>query len=364
MTNFNINDITDEINLCDDLQKLTVVNNKYFSRENGLITNALKAMGKITNPEEKKALAMNLNQLKSTLTELIAKKENLIKDLEIERKINNEKIDVTASANNIIYNSVGSFHPITKTTNDLKKILNHEGFAIIDGYNIETSYYNFGAVNTGVLHPARQSQDTIYIDKNTIFDDIKNSEHFASGDDDEFLLRTHTSAQQIRIAKNIIAKLKEEGVSEDDYKFKYATFGETYRNESDGTHSPMFHQVEVVCISRNLYVQDLIDVILLMLSKFFNISPQELKIKLRSSYFPFTVPSWEVDLFLESKNSFVEILGCGMVHPTVIENMGLNSKLYRGYALGAGIERLCMLKNNIGDLRRFFGADVEWLKAV
>jgi phenylalanyl-tRNA synthetase alpha chain len=340
------------------------IENKYLSRENGLITLEMKNLGKLS-PDEKKERGKELNELKKTIADAIAKQAEIIENLEIEEKINNEKIDVTAPANYESYNcSSGSIHPITKTINELKEIANEEGFAIFDGYDVENSEFNFSMLNTHKLHPARQTQDTIYIDKNTICDSIKNSDHFETSDDEEsdFLLRTHTSAQQIRIAKKITEKLRDRGVSPFEYEFKYATFGRTYRNESDGTHSPMFHQMEMVCVSDTLFVQDLIDIMMVILSKFFQISRDELKIRLRPSYFPFTVPSWEIDVFLPSKGEYVEILGCGMVHPKVLENMGLDSSIYRGYALGAGIERLCMLKYGIKDLRPFFGCDLNWLK--
>jgi phenylalanyl-tRNA synthetase alpha chain len=247
-------------------------------------------------------------------------------------------------------------------------ILTKYKFAIYAGdYDIENTYHNFTSLNTYKLHPARQSQDTIYINEESIDEEIlKNEKYFKNEEGDfEFLLRTHTSAQQTRIAHNIIEKIKKDHDEEDgeiDFKFKYATLGRTYRNESDGTHSPMFHQVELVAISSNIYPQDLIDMITNFLSDFFEILKEDLKINLRANYFPFTNPSWEVDLFLPSRNSWIEILGCGMIHEKVIENMGLDSKIYRGYALGAGLERLCMLKNNIPDLRSFFESDVEWLK--
>ena len=358
-----ITEIRNEIESCLNFKDLVSLNNKYLSRENGIVSNAMKNLGKISSPEEKKKYGADLNIIKKMIIESISFREKELQDIETENKIKNEKIDVTAPANYIIHQSIGSLHPITKTINELKKILDTEGFAIFDGYDIETTYQNFSLLNTDKLHPARQTQDTIYVNKNTINKEIRDSDYFSAPEDDkDFLLRTHTSAQQIRIAKKIINTLKKENVSKDNYKFKYATLGSTYRNESDSTHSPMFHQVELVCVSPNLYLQDLINVLMVTLSKFFNLSIDELKIKLRSSYFPFTVPSFEIDVFLPSKNEYVEILGCGMVHPSIIEAMGLDSKIYRGYAAGAGIERLCMLRNDIKDLRKFFQPNIEWLQ--
>ncbi len=362
--NFNIEDINLRISNAKSTNELNSIEKEFLARENGKITLALQNLGKLS-PDERKSLGAELNKLKGAILQSIKTQEKIILDNEILEKIKNEKIDVTAPANYHSYNkNIGSTHIISETKNLLMSILSKYKFAIYSGdYDIETSYHNFTSLNTDQLHPARQSQDSIYIDSNSIIDDIKNNnDYFSKEENDEFLLRTHTSAQQVRIAKDIIAKHKIQNPESNHYNFKYATMGRTYRNESDGTHSPMFHQVELVAVSKNIFPQDLINMILILLSEFFEIKQEDLKINLRSNYFPFTMPSWEVDLFLPARNSWVEILGAGMIHESVIKNMGLDPSIYKGYAMGAGLERLAMLKNNIQNLRQFFGSNIEWLK--
>ena len=363
--NFNIEEINQRIEKSLSIQELHNIEKEFLAREDGKITMDLQKLGALSQ-NERKSVGAELNRIKNLIIKSLENQRAIIRENEILEKIKNEKIDVTAPANyNLFYSNSGSTHIVTEVKNFLIDILNKYKFAVYSGdYDIENTYHNFTSLNTHELHPARQTQDTIYINGNSIDEDIrKNEKYFKSEKKNEFLLRTHTSAQQTRIAQGIIAEIDKSSNDEDiDYKFKYATLGRTYRNESDGTHSPMFHQLEAVAISSNIYPQDLIEMIMNLLSEFFEISRNELKINLRSNYFPFTNPSWEVDLFLPSKNSWIEVLGCGMIHEKVIENMGLNSKIYRGYALGAGLERLCMLKNNIQDLRRFFSSDIEWLK--
>lgn len=356
--NFNLPGIITQIKGLNIKSELIKLEKEYLARENGHITLALQSLGKLA-PDERRKAGAELNQLKQEILKNLKEQETVIDELEIENKIKNEKIDVTAPANyNQWRQESGFLHPISKTIKELSKILTEEGFAIFDGDDIEDDIYNFSYLNTPKFHPARQMQDTIYVDGQTIDSDIRNSGHFHS---DQFLMRTHTSAQQIRIAKKIIAQIDEEqGRPESsEYKFKFATLGKTYRNDNDATHSPMFHQLEVVSVSKDLYARDLMSMLFNVLKKFFDIN--DLQIKLRNSYFPFTQPSWEIDLWLPSKQKWVEVLGSGMIHPNVIKNMGLDNELIRGYAFGAGLERLCMLKYDIEDLRPFFSHDVNWL---
>ena len=239
--NIDINWAIELIDGCQTTKDLQEIESKYLSREHGLLTLEMKNLAKLSG-DEKKEFGKKLNEFKVQITNAISARSLIIENLEIEAKIQNEAIDVTAPANYSSYNcDSGSIHPITKTINDLKKIANEEGFAIFDGYDVESAEFNFDMLNTHKLHPARQTQDTIYIDKNTISNDIRDSDHFGSKKEceEEFLLRTHTSAQQIRISKKIIEKLKAQNIQDTDYEFKYATFGRTYRNESDGTHSPI-----------------------------------------------------------------------------------------------------------------------------
>jgi phenylalanyl-tRNA synthetase alpha chain len=366
---FDFEEIQNEIQKIENESELFKFEKRYFSKEDGLITKALSSLGKI-KPEERKIKGGELNLVKTKILELIEIQKKQIKLINLEKKLKSGKIDVSAPANQIFQKKNNGFiHPLTKTIHELNQILSSQNFTIFEGNDIEDDIYNFSYLNTDENHPARSMHDTIYIDEKTVSENVKNSGFFHSNN---LLLRTHTSPGQIRISHKIIEHVKNqlqndgnpEFVFEESVKnniaFKFASIGKTYRNDYDSTHSPMFHQMEVVMISSRTTARDLMSMLAEILQKFF--MDDSLEIRIRPSYFPFTQPSWEVDLFLKKKNAWVEVLGSGIVHPSVIKNMGLDPEFIKGYAFGAGIERLCMLKNEITDLREFCGHDLSWLE--
>jgi phenylalanyl-tRNA synthetase alpha chain len=347
--------------------ELFIFEKKYFSKENGLLTKALSSLGKLQH-EERKKLGIELNILKNKLSNFFIDFTKEIKFQELNKKISSEKIDVTAPSNPLLFinqnNNLGYIHPITKTINELHKILIEKNFTIFEGCDIEDDMHNFTYLNTPAEHPARSMHDTIYIDEKTISNQIMQDNNYFHSKN--LLLRTHTSPSQIRISKKIFDYLKKKNINFDpianssSLKLNFASIGKTYRNDNDATHSPMFHQIEAVGISNDMTCRDLMSILADILKKFFN--DDSLEIRIRSSYFPFTQPSWEVDLFLKKTNSWVEVLGCGMMHPNVIKNLGINPEKTKAYAFGAGIERLCMLKNEITDLRILYSHNLPLLK--
>lgn len=360
--NLDIIEIEQEILSTKDEAELFQVEKKYLSKEDGVLSKRLSSLGKM-NPEQRKLMGRMLNNLKVQLDEALEKKRKFLIDQKILTKMNSGRIDVSAPANfNLYCEQPGYIHLLNKTIQELWQILDSEEFMVFEGQDIEDDMHNFTYLNTPENHPARSMQDSIYIDKNTISNEIKNDTNIFHSD--EFLLRTHTSPQQIRISKKILQHVKKNFKKDTSFdssqlNFKFASIGRTYRNDSDSTHSPMFHQMEVVAIGKHIYVRDLMSMLAKLMKKFF--ANDDLQIRIRPSYFPFTQPSWEVDLFLPQTNSWVEVLGSGMIHPKVLSNMGLNDKTIRGYAFGAGIERLCMLKYGINDLRSLYGNDPIWL---
>ena len=238
----------------------------------------------------------------------------------------------------------GKIHPISKVISEIEEIFINLGFEVTFGPEIEDDFHNFTALNIPKSHPARQMQDTFYLNAN-------------DNDGEKLLLRTHTSSVQIRKLQNSKPPLA------------VITIGKVYRRDSDQTHTPMFHQMEVMMIDKNVNMGHLKWILEEFLKKFFEI--EEVSMRFRPSFFPFTEPSAELDIGYEKKNNlisiggdkkFLEILGCGMVHPNVLKNVDIDPDQYQGFAFGVGIERLAMLKYGITDLRSFFDNDVRFLK--
>ena len=222
----------------------------------------------------------------------------------------------------------GSYHPINKMKNFLVEILQSRGFKYMDGPEIETEDYNFDMLNIKKNHPARQMHDTFY---------VNNISH---------VLRTHTSPVQIR------------GLINSKPPIAIVSAGKVYRKDDDSTHLPMFHQVEGICVGENINFSHLKDLIYQII---FEVFGEETKIRFRPSYFPFTEPSAEVDILSES-GKWLEILGCGLVNPIVLENCNINSNKFSGFALGLGVERIAMLKNNVNDIRDFYKSNLDFLR--
>ena len=317
-----------------NLLEVNQIKNDLFGK-NGLITNQFKKIGSI--PEsERKNYASELNLIKDELMNLINLKVSEVEIAEVNQKLQKEKIDVTLPERPI---SRGKIHPVSQTIDEISSIFSEIGFSIEEGPDVENEYNNFTALNTPDHHPARDMHDTFYLDKNK-----------------QKLLRTHTSPVQIRT------------MLKDKPPFKIIAPGRTYRSDSDQTHAPMFHQVEGLHIDKDINMGHLKGCLNYFIKEFFEVD--KIKMRFRPSHFPFTEPSAEVDIGYKIKDGkivigegdkWLEILGCGMVHPNVLKNVKVDTDKYQGYAFGIGIDRLAMLKYGINDLRAFFECDYRWL---
>jgi len=316
------------------LEDINQIKTELFGK-NGLISSKFKNIASIPETERKK-FASDLNQVKDGLQNLIINKINEIESKKINEKLENEKIDVTLPERSF---ERGKIHPVSQTIDEISSIFAEIGFSVEEGPDIENEYNNFTALNTPDNHPARDMHDTFYLDDNK-----------------EILLRTHTSPVQIRT------------MIKDKPPFKIIAPGRTYRSDSDQTHAPMFHQVEGLHIDKEINMGHLKGCLNYFIKEFFEV--KKIKMRFRPSHFPFTEPSAEVDIGYEIKDGkivigegdkWLEILGCGMVHPNVLKNVKVDPSKYQGYAFGIGIDRLAMLKYGINDLRAFFDCDYRWL---
>jgi phenylalanyl-tRNA synthetase alpha chain len=316
------------------LEEINQIKTELFGK-NGLISSQFKTIGSIPEAARKK-FASDLNQIKDELQELITNKINKIDLEKIYEKLDKEKVDVTLPERPYVR---GKIHPVSQTIDEISSIFSEIGFSVEEGPDVENEYNNFTALNTPDNHPARDMHDTFYLD-----------------DSKETLLRTHTSPVQIRT------------MLKDKPPFKIIAPGRTYRSDSDQTHAPMFHQVEGLHIDKDINMGHLKGCLNYFIKEFFEVD--KIKMRFRPSHFPFTEPSAEVDIGYEIKDGkiiigegdkWLEILGCGMVHPNVLKNVKINPEKYQGYAFGIGIDRLAMLKYGINDLRAFFECDYRWL---
>ena len=303
--------------------------------KNGLVSSQFKKIGTLAESERKK-FASDLNIIKDELQSLINSKMDEIQSAEINEKLEKEKIDITLPERPFVK---GKIHPVSQTIDEISSIFSEIGFSVEEGPDVENEYNNFTALNTPEYHPARDMHDTFYLDQKK-----------------EKLLRTHTSPVQIR------TMLKSKP------PFKIIAPGRTYRSDSDQTHSPMFHQVEGLYIDKDINMGHLKGCLNYFIKEFFEVD--KIKMRFRPSHFPFTEPSAEVDIGYKIKDGriiigegdkWLEILGCGMVHPNVLKNVKVNPSKFQGYAFGIGIDRLAMLKYGINDLRSFFDCDYRWL---
>ena len=317
-----------------DINQVNQIKTDLFGK-NGLISSQFKNIGSVAEAERKK-FAADLNSIKDELQDLINSKVNEIETAEINEKLAKEKVDITLPERSFVQ---GKIHPVSQTIDEISSIFSEIGFSIEEGPDVENEYYNFTALNTPDNHPARDMHDTFYLDENK-----------------ETLLRTHTSPVQIR------TMLKEKP------PFKIIAPGRTYRSDSDQTHAPMFHQVEGLHIDKDINMGHLKGCLNYFIKEFFEVD--KIKMRFRPSHFPFTEPSAEVHIGYEIKDGkivigegdkWLEILGCGMVHPNVLKNAKVDPLNFQGYAFGIGIDRLAMLKYGINDLRAFFECDYRWL---
>lgn len=308
----------------------------------GRITDLMKNLGSMS-PEERKTAGAELNVLKDEIAALIEKQAGQLKKQELDARLSNEQIDVTLSTRPA---RAGSIHPTSQTMDELVSIFADMGFAVAEGPDIEDDFHNFTALNFPLGHPAREMHDTFY---------LPNDER-ETGESQKKLLRTHTSTVQIRHMLN------------NKPPCKIICMGRVYRADWDITHTPVFHQMEGLVIDKSVNMGHLKGCLMDFVRTYFEIS--DLPVRFRPSFFPFTEPSAEMDIGYSRKNgefkigageSWMEILGCGMVHPNVLKNCGLDPDEYQGFAFGMGVERIAMLKFGIPDLRSFFDSDTRWL---
>jgi phenylalanyl-tRNA synthetase alpha chain len=307
---------------------------------NGSISALLKTLGTMS-PEARKEQGALINGLKDRVGAAIAARKEALKELALDQRLNTETLDVTLLVREPPA-EVGRIHPISQVVDELTAIFADMGFAIVEGPDIETDDYNFTKLNFAEGHPARDMHDTFYFNPKS--------------DGSRLLLRTHTSPVQIR---TMLAQKP---------PIRVIIPGRTYRSDSDQTHTPMFHQVEGLVIDKSSHLGNLKWILQEFCKAFFEVD--HVKMRFRPSFFPFTEPSLEVDIqcrrdkgeirFGEG-DDWMEILGCGMVHPNVLRNCGLDPDEYQGFAWGLGIDRIAMLKYGMPDLRAFFEADVRWL---
>ena len=315
------------VSLTEDLRELDDLRVQYLGKK-GEVTALLKSLGSM-EPEQRKSFGQAVNATRDTVNQAIQARKVDLEAQALERKLLNERLDVTLPGRG---DQCGGLHPVTRAMDRAIGIFNKLGFDVATGPEVEDDHYNFESLNFPPHHPARAMHDTFY---------------FGDGR----LLRTHTSPVQIRVMEQ----------SEPPYRI--VAPGKVYRSDSDQTHTPMFHQIEGLLVGEGVSMADLKGVLHLFVNAFFE---RSLAMRFRPSYFPFTEPSAEVDIGWEkgesSEPGWLEILGCGMVHPNVLKGCGVDPEKYTGYAFGMGVERLAMLRYGVSDLRQFFENDLEFLK--
>jgi phenylalanyl-tRNA synthetase alpha chain len=304
---------------------------RYLGKE-GSLTGLLKGLGKLS-AEERPAAGARINQVKQQIEAALQERRDAIQQHALQSKLEAESLDVTLPGRN---SSVGGLHPVTRTLERIETLFHSIGYDVAEGPEIENDFYNFTALNIPEDHPARAMHDTFYID-------------------DQHVLRTHTSPIQIRYMQAHVEKYKLQDAMPD---IRIIAPGRVYRVDSDATHSPMFHQVEGLWVGERVSFADLKGVIADFLQNYFE--TKDMQVRFRPSFFPFTEPSAEMDM--SWKGGWLEIGGCGMVHPNVLKHVGIDSEKYIGFAFGMGVERLAMLRYGVNDLRLFFENDVQFLK--
>jgi len=288
----------------------------------GRLSAVLGAMGRLS-AEERPLVGQRANRLKEQLQELLAERLGGLKRAVLEQKLEGERLDVTAPSR---YVPAGHRHPLIATVEEIVDIFSGLGYRVAEGPEVESDHYNFTALNIPPDHPARDMQDTFYLSEST-------------------LLRTHTSPVQIRHLESTPPPVR------------IVAPGRVFRRDAvDATHSPVFHQVEVLAIDEGLDFSHLRGTVTTFLQQFFG----DLPVRFRASYFPFTEPSAEVDV--QWRGRWLEVMGCGMVDPAVLEGMGLDPERWSGFAAGLGVERFCMVRHGIDDIRRLYSSDLRFLE--
>ena len=322
------------IEAADNLDALDQIRVSYLGKK-GELTSLLKTLGSLP-AEQRKSAGQDINRAKQDVQQAIEARKSALQAAALEAKLASERIDVTLPGRG---QSLGGLHPVTRTMERIDELFSQLGFAVEQGPEIEDDYHNFEALNIPAHHPARAMHDTFYFDAQT-------------------LLRTHTSPVQVRHMQN------------DTPPLRIIAPGRVYRCDSDLTHTPMFHQVEGLLVDRDVSFADLMGTLADFLRHFFE--NDQLQTRFRPSYFPFTEPSSEVDIQCVmcqgegcrvcSHTGWLEILGCGMVHPNVFKAVGIDNEEFTGYAFGMGVERLAMLRYGVNDLRLFFENDLKFLQ--
>ncbi|MGM0561287.1 MAG: phenylalanine--tRNA ligase subunit alpha [Pseudomonadota bacterium] len=331
--------LLDEAAEAADLDSLEALRVRALGKK-GEITQRMKTLGQLS-PDERREAGQALNQVKDALAEAIETRREALEAAALEARLQAERIDVSLP---VRPERSGHVHPISRTIDELIAIFGEMGFSVAEGPHIEDAFHNFSALNIPEWHPARQDMDTFYLKAE-------------SEDAERPVLRTHTSPVQIR------------HMLSDKPPLRIIAPGRTFRADHDATHSPMFHQVEGLVVDETTHMGHLKGTLIEFCRAFFGVD--DLPVRFRPSYFPFTEPSAEVDigcsheggqLVIGPGKDWLEILGCGMVHPKVLENCGIDSTRYQGFAFGMGIERIAMLKYGIPDLRTFYESDLRWLR--
>ena len=306
----------------DQAAELEQVKARYLGKE-GRLTEMLKGLGKLPAAERPEAGA-RINQVKQTIEDALQQRRDALQQAMLRHKLAAEALDVTLPGRGL---GAGGLHPVTRTLERIENLFHSLGFVVALGPEIESDYYNFTALNIPQNHPARAMHDTFYIDE-------------------QHVLRTHTSPVQIRYMEKNPPPLR------------IISPGRVYRYDSDATHSPMFHQVEGLWVDEHISFANLKGVIQDFLQRFFE--RDDLRVRFRPSFFPFTEPSAEMDM--SWNDGWLEIGGCGMVHPNVLQNVNIDSEKYLGFAFGLGVERLAMLRYGVADLRQFYEGDLRFLR--
>ena len=317
-----INQAKGQIDAAEDAATLDQVRVEFMGKK-GKLTDMLKSLGKLS-AEERPAAGQKINQAKQQIQQAIAAKGDALRTAEMNKKLAEEAIDVTLPGRSVL---PGNLHPVSRTIARIEQFFSELGFAVKTGPEVEDGFHNFDALNIPANHPARADHDTFYFNP-------------------DVMLRTQTSGVQIRTMEAEAPPLR------------IISPGRVYRNDYDQTHTPMFHQVEGLMVDKNVSFTDLKGILHDFLHHFFE---ESLEVRFRPSYFPFTEPSAEVDV-MGKNGQWLEVLGCGMVHPNVLRAVNIDPEEYTGFAFGMGVERLTMLRYGVNDLRAFFENDLRFLK--
>lgn len=314
--------VNKEVSEANSVAALDEVRVKYLGKK-GELTLQLQQLGKLP-PEERREAGASINKAKEAVQQALTARKNALEQAELAEKLAAETLDVTLPGRQI---GLGNLHPVTRTIERIETFFGELGFDVKTGPEIEDAFHNFDALNIAHDHPARTDHDTFFFNP-------------------DLMLRTHTSGVQIRTMEASKPPLR------------FIAPGRVYRNDYDQTHTPMFHQVEGMLVDEHVSFADLKGILNDFLCNFFE---EDLEVRFRPSYFPFTEPSAEVDV--KGKNGkWLEVLGCGMVHPNVLRSVGIDPEKYSGFAFGMGVERLTMLRYGVTDLRAFFENDLRFLK--